>query len=84
MAVTYRQGAPINALLNAISNEDDADNFQVGPFTLEDLNGSTLVLVEKAYLVGPADPSFADTEENREWTWDLIGVTYLGGGNDDA
>jgi hypothetical protein len=52
MAITYRQGAPINALLNAISNEDDADNAQVGPFTLEDLNGSSLVLVERPFWPG--------------------------------
>ncbi len=84
VTVTLRAGSPQNAVLAAIFLEDDASAFQVGTFTLEDLNGTTLVTVEKLFLDGPADPSFSDTEDNRTWVFLGQGAVFQGGGNNEA
>jgi hypothetical protein len=65
---TLLQTSQSNDTLSAKALVDELTGNGVGPILIQDLNGTTLVQGETAFIEKPADVTLAKDVEAREWT----------------
>lgn len=80
---TLLQSSVTNDLLSALHNTDllSPNGDGVGTYLLKDLQGTTIIAAETAWIRKPADTSYADTVENRVWTIETDKINQNVGGN---
>jgi len=80
---TLLQSSATNDLLSGLSNLDEMSpgGDGIGPYSLNDLFGSTKLIAEKAWIVKPADVTYSQDVETREWTIETDSLTGNVGGN---
>ncbi len=80
---TLLQSSVANPALSACllldENSDNGDG--VGPLTVTDLSGTTVLFAETAWLTKPATASFAREAEDREWVLETDSLEMLVGSN---
>lgn len=84
VTITFSASSPTNAKLTAIVAADGVTENMVGVLTLKDLNGTTVVDLEAAFLIDTPDPSFGSDRGTRAWTWEAAAVRKVIGGHDLA
>lgn len=82
---TLQSASPTNALLAgfvaSIEESDGIDpTVDVGPLLIKDLNGATLITAREAWIVRPANVTYADVHSPREWVIEAANLKILGGG----
>lgn len=65
---TLLQSSQSNDVLSAKALQDELTGNGVGPILIQDLNGTTLVQGETAFIEKPADVVLAKDVQAREWT----------------
>jgi hypothetical protein len=80
ITVTFSQNAPVNAALSALLPDADRNRLPSGPLLLKDLNGTTVVFAETAWILKVANVTFGKEIEGREWTFDCEAATIVAGG----
>lgn len=68
LAFTYMGNAPIHEVLQALLTFDETTGAIVGDLTVQDLNGTTLVIYEGVYIEDDPTLAWGGTEGNRVWT----------------
>ena len=64
---TLMQTSAANDLLSALALADELTGDGVGPLLIKDLNGTTLVQAETAWVQKPANVEFGQEMSEREW-----------------
>ncbi len=80
VTVTLMAEAPCNDLFSAIAEEDRLFGTGTGPLLIKNLNGTTVLLAEIAWLTRPSSTEFADTASGREWVLDCAELLMHVGG----
>lgn len=77
ITVTLQQGSPANTILSNYALSDELTGLAYGPITVKEIgtNGATLIAAPVAWIVKPADGSFAQDAENREWAFDCYSMS---------
>jgi hypothetical protein len=65
---TLLQSSASNDVLSALHLTDELTGNGVGPILVQDLNGTTVLQGETAFVEKPADVTLAKEVEGREWT----------------
>ena len=83
VTVRLMQSSPVNDLLSALHIADKAapGGVGVGPFLMSDLQGTTLVAGDKAWISKSPDISQDRTATEREWLIRIAQLTDFQGGN---
>lgn len=81
VVVTLQMSSPTNDLLQAIATQDEITGDQYGSLQIKDLNGTTYVTAEKAWIQKPADAEFGADSPNREWSIDCAELVIKNGGS---
>lgn len=78
--ITLMASSPSNEYLSTVLAIDELTGLAATHFQVEDLNGTTLIFSESAWVMKPADYEAADEHSPRQWTIDLGSVeTFIGG-----
>lgn len=77
---TLQQNSPMNDVLAAASALDEATNAALGPFSLTDLNGTTVVFAANACIAKPTAAEFAKDPTDREWVLKCDNLQIFVGG----
>ena len=77
---TLQQGSPSNDVVSALATQDEQSSNAVVPVLMTDKNGNTIAKGAKSWVKKKAKSSFANTNENREWTLDTGNLDYTVGG----
>ncbi len=82
LPITLSASSPTNATLSGVVALDNGSENQVGVVSVSDLNGTTTIVAEGAFLEDVPDPSFSGSRGSRTWIWQcqLIRV-FVGGHN---
>lgn len=80
VTLTLMQGSTSNSILAALALADEVSGDGVGSLLITDLNGATLVAAETAWVRKPADASFGQELENREWILETGNLVIFPGG----
>jgi hypothetical protein len=86
MKITLQQGSNSNAILSALATLDEQTGAGVVPITFMDMSGVAGAQSTAASAYGwirkKPDMKFSgESEENREWIFDLARMDFLVGGN---
>ena len=81
VAVTLQAESPANDALSAVAIADELTGDQTGALLLKDLNGTTLIRAEAAWIRKFPEFEYADEGGNREWMFDCAELEMLVGGN---
>jgi len=79
--VTLQQASITNDALSDLLNADQIDNSGKGPFTIKDLNGTTVVYSAQAYIKGFPDNSKGGSMGSNTWAFRLPQAQRHFGGN---
>jgi hypothetical protein len=81
--VRLMQTSPSNDLLSALHNSDKAapGGVGVGPFLLQDLQGTTILFGEKCWIMKEPDLSLDRTATEREWEVRIANLISTHGGS---
>ena len=80
VTVTLQAASPTNDLLSSRVALDEAFGTGYGPLQVKDLNGTTLLLAEFAWVRKLPTVEAADEASNREWIFDCASLDMNGGG----
>lgn len=79
-ALTLAQTSATNDLLSSVQEVDELTGAGVYPFTIKDLNGTTLFFSPEAWIKKPPDTEYGKEIGPREWLFDTGKVeTFTGG-----
>lgn len=81
VTLTLKQTSPFNDILSAFALADKVNNSGVFPFMLKDLNGTTLVFSESAWIESFPDVNLGKEVSDRQWTIALGKTEWFIGGN---
>jgi hypothetical protein len=81
VVLTLLQSSQSNDILSALQLTDELTGNGVGPILIQDLNGTTLVQGETAFIEKPADVTLSKEVEAREWTILVGELNMLVGGS---
>lgn len=81
VVVTLQAASASNDVLQAFLDTDEATGLGYGALMIKDLNGTTLVVAEKAWVQKPADSEYSADAPNREWTIDCAELLIKNGGS---
>lgn len=84
VAVTLSASSPTNLKLTQAVAADGITESVVGLLLLKDLNGSTVVEMEGAFLEDVPDPTFGSTRGERVWVFQAAAVNKVIGGHELA
>lgn len=70
VTITLKAEAPSNELLSAVALEDELFGTGTGEIQVVNLNGTTLLLAESAWIRKIPTTEFADEASGREWAFD--------------
>ena len=79
--VTLSQTSPSNDMLASAHLADELLGAGVYPFTVKDLNGTTLVTASEAWVAKPADVEEGKEVSPRAWTIETGDIDVWAGGN---
>jgi hypothetical protein len=78
--VTLAQTSITNDLLSGVQELDELTGAGVYPFTIKDLNGTTLLFAPEAWIKKPADTEYGKEIGPRAWLFDTGKMeTFTGG-----
>lgn len=80
VTVTLLQTSQCNDRCSALLAADELFGTGVRPLRLVDASGTTVIAADRAWIRKPADPEFADSLSNREWTIDCADLESFVGG----
>lgn len=80
VTVTLLQSSQSNDALSALAILDELSAGGSGPLLIRDLNGTTLVAVQNAWIAKFANAEFGKELGNREWPIDCDKIEMLVGG----
>ncbi len=80
VTVTLLAESTTNDSLSAKAEQDRLFGTGYGPLMIKNLNGTTLVLAEIAWVKKPANVEYADAATNREWVFDCAELLMNVGG----
>lgn len=80
ITITLMQTSATNDILSAAVTLDELQGDGVFPVLVKDLNGTTLVTAETAYVQKPADVEFGRELAEREWVIATPELNILAGG----
>lgn len=81
ITITLLQTSPSNLTLSALNRQDEARGTGIVPVQVKDALGVTLLFAAQAWVLKPADVTYGDEVESREWTLDCADLDMLVGGN---
>lgn len=81
VVITLQAASDSNDILQAFADVDELTGLGYGPLMIKDLNGTTLILAEKAWVVKPADGEYGADAPNREWTIECAELDMKNGGS---
>jgi hypothetical protein len=79
--LTLLQTAQANEILSAELERDELTGHNMGPVSIEDLFGSTLVAGAQAWIERPSPVAMGKEADSREWTIHVADMMIHGGGN---
>lgn len=82
LTVTMSASSPTNDTLSRVHALDLASENQVGTLTLKDLNGTTRVIADGAFIAESPDPTFGSDRGSRAWVFELGQTRKFVGGHD--
>ena len=82
VTVSLKAEAPVNDELSAVAEADELDGSGVGTLTVSDLNGTTLLEAESAWIQKIPLVEYADTASGREWVFSCAELIMAIGGTD--
>lgn len=82
VTVTLMQTSASNDLLSAALALDENSGDAVGPLLITDLNGTTLIEAQTAWILRPPNNEFGREISNREWVFDTDSLGIFTGGAD--
>lgn len=80
VVITLQAAAASNDVLQAFHDTDELTGLGYGALMIKDLNGSTLITAEKAWIQKPADGEYGADSPSREWTIDCAEIIIKNGG----
>ncbi len=82
VTIRLKQDSNVNDQLSTIYNLDrnTAGGAGVGPFTIRDNNGRTLLHAPEAWIQSPPDVEFAKETDQYEWNIECARLSYFVGG----
>lgn len=81
VVATFVQGSPTNDALSTKVASSANNYFPVGPLQFRDLNGTTYVNSNSAFLEKYAKVEFGTDLTGRQWTWILADAVIVAGGD---
>lgn len=84
VTLTLQQSSPSNDVLSARHATDVAELTRgqgAGELTVKDLNGTTLIQADTAWVVRPPETTFSDGLESREWQLACADLDMRAGGS---
>lgn len=78
--VTLQQSSPSNDVFSALATLDEQSSGGAVPILLSDRNGTTIAQCKQGWVKKKANTTFANTSENREWTFETGNLVYDVGG----
>lgn len=78
---TLLQTSPSNLYLSGLNHKDEALGTGIVPVQVKDNLGTTVISAPQAWVLKPADVTYGDEVESREWTLDCADLDMLVGGN---
>ena len=81
ITVTLLQTSPSNLYLSGLNRQDEALGTGIVPVQVKDNLGTTVISAPQAWVLKPADVTYGDEVESREWTLDCADLDMLVGGN---
>ena len=79
--VTLSASSPTNAALRVLANTDDLTENIVGTLTLNDLNGTTIVVGTGAFIETNVKPTFGAARGSLVWRFQCERIDAFGGGH---
>ena len=85
ITATIRAGSATNDKLSTVLVQAENTGLgNLGPISLEDFTGNTLVTSPQAYIEGWPDTEFADDESDNDWVFICHNLVIFRGGSQDA
>jgi len=81
VVVTLQAASSSNDTLQSFVDLDELTGLGYGALMIKDLNGTTLVVAEKAWVQKPADAEYGAENPNREWIIDCAEIVVKNGGS---
>jgi hypothetical protein len=81
ITITLKQTSLTNDAMSAVLNADLISNAGKFPFTLKDLNGTTLLSAAQAWIRKDPDDEYSDSLGTRQWILDTGIAAKVTGGN---
>lgn len=82
VTITLSASSPTNDSLSIAVQTDRLGENVVGALVLKDLNGTTLLTAQNAFLVDVPDVSFGAERGARSWTFECSAIELYVGGHD--
>lgn len=80
VTVTLQASSPTNDLLSAIANEDEILGTGVGTLLVKNINGTTILEAENAWIRKMPTVEAAKDASSREWAFDCAELVMVIGG----
>lgn len=81
VTATLLAESPTNDLLSVQAGVDEATGGAVAPLLIKDLNGTTLMIAENAWIMKPPEVEHAVDASPREWILECADLTMVVGGS---
>ena len=81
VTLTLQSESPTNDLLSALHAADEASGTGVGALFIKDLNGTTFIAAESAWIRKYPGNEYADAGGNREWVIECAELEIFAGGS---
>ena len=81
VTVTLMAESPTNDLLTAQALIDEASGLAYAPLMVKDLNGTTVMIAENAWVMKMPEVEVATDSSPREWVFECADLTMVVGGS---
>lgn len=81
VVLTFLQSSSVNDQLMVLRNLDKTNGTGKRTLSIEDLNGTTVIYAESAWIKKVADVVYGDTAQGRQWTIQCHELELSPGGN---
>lgn len=80
VTLTLQAASPTNDLFAAVAAQDELFGTGYGPLLGKDLNGTTVIQADVAWIMKPSDIEFAVESSGREWVLECAELELSAGG----
>ena len=81
LTITLQQASASNDILSDLYLLDELSGNGIVPVLMKDGSGNTIIGAAEAWIRKPADATFSNEAENREWVIDMAAADPFIGGN---